>query len=78
MGIRANRDYNEVREAFNHHERNSNHSEDEDNNNNGINNSNNGNNGDRNVGGRRREEISTIQGDHPQNQLRLSMEVAAV
>ena len=35
-------------------------------------------NGDSNVGGRMREEISTIQGDHPQNQLRLSMEVAAV
>ena len=52
--------------------------DDKDNDDNSINNSNNGKNSDSNFGGGRRKEISTSQGDHPQNLLRLSVEAAAV
>ena len=63
-----------MRDAFNCLERSATISKDD---NNSIKNSNNGKNGNGDFGGRRREEISTSQGDHPQNILRLSVEAAA-
>ena len=67
-----------MRDALDCIERSANLSKDDDNNNNCINNINNGNNGNGGVGGSRREEISTSQGNHPQNLLRLSVEAVAV
>ena len=67
-----------MREALNSLERSSALSKDEENDNNSINNSNNGKNGEGNVGGKRREEISTSWDDHPHNLLRLSVETAAI
>ena len=76
--LRANRDKNKVREALHHLKRSATLSKDDENDNNGINNSKNGKNSDGNVGGRRREDISTSWGDHPHNLLRLSVEAAAI
>ena len=79
--LRDNRIKNEVREALDRLERIATLSEDDDNNNNdinGINIRNNGKNGDGGVGGERREEISTSQGDHTHNLLRLFLEAASV
>ena len=76
--IRANRYENKLREALDSLKRSASLSKDDDNDDNGINNSNNGKNGDGDVGGRRREDISTSWGDHPHNLLRLSVEAAAI
>ena len=76
--IRSNRDKNEVREALDRLKRSAALYEYDNNNDNGINNSKNGKNGNDNVGGRRREDICTIRGNHPHNLLRLFVEAAAV
>ena len=67
-----------MREALDRLERIAAISEDDNKDDNGINNSNNGKNGDVNIGGRRREDISTSQGNHPQNLLSLSVEAEVV
>ena len=73
--LRANRDENEVREAIDCLKRSAALSKDD---NNGIKNRNYGKDGDGNVGGRRREEISTSQGNNTHNLLKLSAETASV
>ena len=62
--LRSNRDKNEVRDDLDHIERSAAISKYDNNEENVINNSNNKISGNVNVGGKRREEISTIRGDH--------------
>ena len=64
LGLRSNRDKNKVRESLNFLKRSSVLSKDDDNDDNSINNS---KNGDGDVGGRRRDEISTSQVNHVHN-----------
>ena len=76
--LRSNRGKNEVREALDCLERSATLSEGYGNNDNGINNINNGKNCDRDIGGKRTDEISTSWGNYPQNLQRMSVEAAAV